>query len=361
MFENSETIGRSAAGAGTLRIWVVTDGRAGNENPAKALAEGVAEAAGGAEISIKRLDLRPGAALLPAPWWLAAPARLGGWPFLALRDGGAALRPPFPDLAIGAGRRSAPFIVAIRALSRRAGATGPGTIAAQILDPKLRPSRFDLLIAPAHDAPPKDEPPEETARRLAVIGSIHGVDDQAPSARDPRLARLGRPLIGLLIGGSSRSATMRIEDADRLLDALRPALAAGAGLAATASRRTPKAIVERLTPEICGLGGFFWDGEGENPYRAILAEADALVATADSVNMASEAAGTGKPVFIAPIAKLSPKLERFHAALRKGGHAAPLPDRLELGTLAQARPVRLDDRAAAAERIRALLAARDGI
>jgi mitochondrial fission protein ELM1 len=39
-----------------------------------------------------------------------------------------------------------------------------------------------------------------------------------------------------------------------------------------------------------------WDGTGENPYFAFLATADAIVTTEDSVNMVTEATGTGKPV-----------------------------------------------------------------
>ena len=84
MEENGE------AQASAKRIWVVTDGRAGNENPAKALAEGVAEAApGGAAIGVKRLALRPGFALLPPALWFAPGAFDSAWPFTALQDRGA--------------------------------------------------------------------------------------------------------------------------------------------------------------------------------------------------------------------------------------------------------------------------------
>jgi hypothetical protein len=44
-----------------------------------------------------------------------------------------------------------------------------------------------------------------------------------------------------------------------------------------------------------GVPHFVWDGTGENPYYAFLAAADAIVTTEDSV---TEAAGTGKPVYV---------------------------------------------------------------
>lgn len=327
-----------------LRIWVVTDGRAGNLNPAMALAEGVAEGSKrGGEIENKAIDLRPGAALLPPPLWGLPGVSEGGWPFIALKDRGVALKPPYPDLAIGAGRRSAPFIVALRRLS------GGGTRTVQILDPRMDPSSFDLVVAPAHDG-------LSGPCVLVTTGSVHNVAPESLAGiADRRLARLKRPLIGVLVGGPSKAAKLRLEDADRMIDALRPAAAAGVGLAATPSRRTPPAVSERLETEIRAFGGFFWKGEGANPYRAILAEADALVVTADSVNMASEAAGSGKPVFIARVSELSEKLQRFHRTLELGRHALPLPSLLTTEILSRARTKRLDDRGAAVARILQLI------
>lgn len=327
-----------------LRIWVVTDGRPGNENPAKALAEGFAEiAARPCEIAVKRLALRPGFSLLPPRLWLAAGAAIDAWPFLTLEDRGASLAPPYPDLVIGAGRRSAPFTLAIKRSSHGR------AVAAQILDPKLAPSLFDLVVTPAHDQ-------LSGANVHQTIGSIHNVSPETLQAcRDERLRGIGRPLIGVLVGGSSGAATLRVEDTDRLMDAIRPAAAAGAGVAATPSRRTSLQAEERLEAEIRGFGGFFWRGDGDNPYRAILAAADALVVTADSVNMASEAAGAGKPVFIAQASRLSPKLERFHRRMRLEGYTLELPNFLTLDVLARAATRRLDDRAEAAARLLKLI------
>ena len=41
---------------------------------------------------------------------------------------------------------------------------------------------------------------------------------------------------------------------------------------------------------------FIWDGRGANPYLGILALAERLVVTGDSVSMISEALATGHPV-----------------------------------------------------------------
>src|SRR5947209_18440317 len=41
---------------------------------------------------------------------------------------------------------------------------------------------------------------------------------------------------------------------------------------------------------------FVWDGRGDNPYPQMLAHADHVVVTGDSVNMVGEAVATGVPV-----------------------------------------------------------------
>ena len=64
---------------------------------------------------------------------------------------------------------------------------------------------------------------------------------------------------------------------------------------------------------------FLWEGEGENPYFGLLGLADFIVATPDSVNMISEAASTGKPVYVAPLPGGSPKFDRFHRMMQDEG------------------------------------------
>ena len=72
----------------------------------------------------------------------------------------------------------------------------------------------------------------------------------------------------------------------------------------------------------------FWDGEGENPYPQFLAQADAFVVPADSVNMTGEPCATGKPIYVFEPDGGSAKFARFHDALRRHGATRPLPDAL---------------------------------
>ena len=81
--------------------------------------------------------------------------------------------------------------------------------------------------------------------------------------------------------------------------------------------------------ELRELPGAIWDGTGDNPYYAYLAFADVLLVTADSVSMVSEAAATGKPVYIIGLDGGDAKFARFHETMQKSGITRPFTGRIE--------------------------------
>src|SRR5207245_4006518 len=103
----------------------------------------------------------------------------------------------------------------------------------------------------------------------------------------------------------------------------------GGSAVVTPSRRTGAAGVALLRQRLAGLSAEIWDGTGDNPYYAYLAIADALLVTADSVSMVSEAAATGKPVHILELAGGDAKFARFHETMRKAGITRPFTGQLE--------------------------------
>jgi hypothetical protein len=102
-----------------------------------------------------------------------------------------------------------------------------------------------------------------------------------------------------------------------------------------------------LQKRLAGQNVFVWDGKGDNPYFAMLGTADAIIVTADSVSMISEAASTGKPVHIIELEGGSAKFARFHQAMRNAGITRPFNGTLENWDYAP-----LDDTARAAAEIR---------
>jgi mitochondrial fission protein ELM1 len=92
-----------------------------------------------------------------------------------------------------------------------------------------------------------------------------------------------------------------------------------ASLLITPSRRTGDDNVSILKEKLADVPYFIWEGEGENPYFGMLGLADFIVPTSDSVNMISEAASTGKPVYVAQLPGGSRKFDRFHRMMRDEG------------------------------------------
>jgi uncharacterized protein len=253
-----------------ITAWALTTGEDGMRTQVRGLAQAVA----GTVVE----------KIAPPRTFAAALGALTAAPSLA-----RAFSPPWPDILISCGRRSAPYAVAVKR------ASGGRVLAVHVQDPRAFRGEFDLIIAMDHD---------RIATGQGVIKVATALHDITPAALALaaegwrlRFERLGRPLAGVAIGGDLRGRPFTLEDGQRLLAGLQRLRQAGVGLAITPSRRTPLAVRALLAEAFAGdTRVFLWNLEGENPYRAILALADRLVVTTDSVSMVSEAIATGHPV-----------------------------------------------------------------
>lgn len=284
-----------------LQIWVVTDGRAGNRVQALGLAEAIARLRP-ARISERPIALKRWTTAVPPAlsWQLVG---LADWPFPGLSEGRFAA--PWPDLVIGAGRRSGPVVAALR---RR-----HGIAAVQLLAPQMPARAFDAVVVPEHDD-------LSGPNVLKSIGALNRLTQasirEAASQWAGPFGALPDPRIAVLVGGPSRSSGFGPADGERLIRAAK-GLARNHGLMITPSRRTPPDLAGALAG--LGPGTWAWSGDGSNPYPGLLGHADAVLVTEDSVNMASEAATSGLPVHIFPVTRLAVKIERFHETLAERG------------------------------------------
>ncbi len=285
--------------------WIISDGKAGHEGQCR----GVFEAMGLA-YEVKRIA--PGRLQQAlAPYVPVARSERLGQP-------GSTFAPPWPDFAIAAGRLTAPYIRALKPLAGRA------TYTIILQDPKVPLTTADLFWMPDHD-------PKRAANIITTLVAPHGFSparlaalrDAAPPAA---FQSLPRPWIGVLVGGDGSSYRFTEADQKRLATALRSIAQLGAGLLITPSRRTPPSLVAAIAEATAEFPRFLWDGSGENPYPAMLAQADRFVVTADSINMSGEPAATGKPIHLFTPSGGSAKFQRFHGALARHGVTRPLPD-----------------------------------
>ncbi len=288
-------------------VWAIHDGKVGMASQVLGLAEAV-----GWPFVEKRLAIR-------APWRHLVPA-LWFQPLAAAGADGDRLEPPWPDLVIACGRNAVAPALAVKR------ASGGRTFWVQIQDPRYARNSADLVVAPSHD-------PARGANVLTTLGAVHRVTPArlADGARrfGPLFAHLPRPLVAVLIGGDNRAYRLTPERFAALAAALAALAASGMGLAITPSRRTPAASLAALKTRLAGLPAVIWEGEGENPYFGMLGLADAIVVTADSVNMVSEAAATGKPVHVVALDGGSRKFARFHRAMEEAGITRPFRGAIE--------------------------------
>jgi uncharacterized protein len=314
------------------RVWVLHDGKPGMASQALGLAE-----ATDFPFIEKRLTIR-------RPWDRLAPLLWIAPLHAAVTEAGRKLAPPWPDLVIGCGRNAVRPALAIRR------ASFGRTLAVHVQDPHFGRGQFDLLVVPEHDR-------LRGPRVIATRGAIHRVTAERLAAERRRFAALKdlpRPVLGVLIGGTNRAYRFDLACLAGIADTIAAAVQrSGGSILVTPSRRTGAAGVALLRERLAGMPGAVWDGTGENPYFAYLAIADALLVTADSVSMVSEAAATGKPVHILELPGGDAKFARFHDALRQAGITRPFAGVVEHWTYAP-----LDDTARAGAALRDLVRAR---
>ncbi len=311
-----------------LNVWIVSDGRAGIENQALGLAEAIARRAL-VRLASKRVQLR-------SPWkWL--PPGFTPAPRQALSVGSDALEPPWPDIFIGCGRAVVPFAMSLRDWSNGR------TLVVQLQDPRVNPREFDVIVPPIHDG-------LEGPNVLSIVGACHRVTreklDQAALDYPHALEDQASPRFAVLIGGKSKRQNISAKRARAIADALSAVQReTGGTLMVTLSRRTGEAARMQLRTWLAPNCVLFYEGEGANPYFAMLGAADHIFVTADSVSMATEAAATGKPIHILAVDGPAGKLGRFHQSLMRRGCARPFGGRLETWTYP---PLLETDRVAAA-------------
>lgn len=310
-----------------LFCWIVTEaGLTGTENQCR----GVAEALGVTPV-IKRVGLRQ-------PWKTLSP-------WLGFENStsftGDALLAPWPDLLIASGRKS---IAAARFIRQQS----PRTVIVQIQDPRASHNSFDLIAVPHHD-------PARGANIIVTAAAPNMITAQtlqtAQAQFAPLLQSLPAPRVAVLIGGNSKAHKLTSARMDTLCAQLAKLADDGYSLMITASRRTGDDNRARLAKALAAKKNvLIWDGTGDNPYTGFLAWSDFILVTADSVSMISEAATTGKPVYVIDLDGGSARFNRFYEHLRQRGVI-----RRFKGDLVPFDSTPLNDAAAVAEAIRALM------
>ena len=256
------------------RIWALLGAHAGDNNQVLALAEALR-----LPFEIKQLSYNG---------WRHLQPRLLGASLRSLSEASRrAIDGDPPDLTISAGHRSVPVVQHLRRRSKGR------TRSVHVGYPRIAPNKFDLVVA----TPEYPVPDAVNVLRIPFALTRTRDGDAGPVG-------LPHPLRLLILGGPTLYWQL---DTKRILEVAEDLLATaekkGGSVAAVASPRTPLALFSDVTAKLASgsVPSLAVPTGGPPSYASLLAAADALFVTADSVAMVSDAIVTTKPVALIPI------------------------------------------------------------
>lgn len=313
-------------------VWVLSDGTAGMVGQSLALAQAM---------DVPYFDVR----IMASPIYRLFP-QMGTWPTMPIspRRNDRRIGPPWPDVVITCGKRTTGAALAIRRLS-----LGKTKIV-QIQDPRIKPSYFDVMVTPQHD-PISQQGLAHVVVSKASLNRLTMRDiAKAAKALDKGFKRTKKAATAVMIGGNNRRYKASAEDFAAFGAQLADFAKANARhLVLIGSRRTPRYAMGAMEAPLRGCSYSVWDGKGDNPYPGILGIVDDVIVTSDSVNMASEACLTGKPVYIAHLQQETGRIAAFHEMMMAEGHTKPLGQNFDKP------PEILDEMATIAAQVKKLL------
>ena len=177
-----------------------------------------------------------------------------------------------------------------------------------IQDPKVSLSNFDFVVAPEHDGLIGDNV-------ISSKGAIHYLTekelDENISYLKPRINK--EKIVTLIVGGPNKYYDYKETEIENIFYKIKQNfLNNGYQLILIPSMRTPKKIIEKAKNYFDKNQVVITDID-KKAYLSSLGLADHIVVTCDSTSMISEAAITGKPIYVAhmPHVKNNDRFKKF--------------------------------------------------
>ena len=224
-----------------------------------------------------------------------------------------------PGLIISCGRKS---VIPSILLKKK----NPKIFTIHIQDPKVSFKNFNAIIAPEHDNLNGDNV-------YSSKGAIHYITEPEIKKAEPYLANKikSQKLVSLILGGPNKYYSF---DKDQLIEIFNEIrsnfISKGYKAIVIPSIRTPKMIIDLATKEF-GMDGYVVNSVDKQAYLSAFALATNIVVTCDSTSMISEAATSGKPIFVAHMkAKINNyRFKRFFELFKQLGITRDLGEKVE--------------------------------
>ena len=225
------------------------------------------------------------------------------------------------DVIISCGRKSIIPSIFLKKNSKKK------IINIHIQNPKISLKHFDFVVCPEHDN-------LEGPNVLRTKGAIHYLTlEEINNSKDYLLNKLERDkdVITLILGGPNKYYNYSDENMISIFSRINRMLKEhNLQLVVVPSNRTPKKTIE-LSKEYFTDNRTVIDVVDKSAYLSSLALSKYLVVTCDSTSMISEAALTGKPVYVAMIPALrnDKRFQRFRSLFEKLNIIKILENKLE--------------------------------
>jgi len=225
------------------------------------------------------------------------------------------------DIIISCGRKSViPSIYLKKNSSKK-------IINIHIQDPKVNLNNFSYVIAPEHDG-------LSGVNIFSTKGAMHYLSRKEIDGNSDYLKNrldTNKDYFSLILGGPTKHYDYSDENILKILDLFDNLISKNnlQGIVIP-SMRTPKNIIE-LCKNKLGANSLIIDSVDKKAYLSALSLAKYVVVTCDSTSMISEAALTGKPIYVAdiPAKKNDQRIKKFKELFTKLNIIKKLDNKLE--------------------------------
>tara|TARA_B100001248_G_scaffold254744_1_gene233499 strand:+ start:43 stop:978 length:936 start_codon:yes stop_codon:yes gene_type:complete len=196
-----------------------------------------------------------------------------------------------------------------------------------IQDPKVNFQNFDYIISPEHDSLKGDN-------IITSKGAIHYLTlteiEEKKNYLSDRLTK-EKKIITLVLGGPNKYYAYSNQNILNIFSKIsKQILNKDFQLIVIPSNRTPNKTIE-LAKKFFSAEHLIIDSVDKNAYLSSLGVADYLIVTCDSSSMISEAALTGKPLYVAmiPPSKKDTRFQKFRKLFEKMNIIREFDEKLE--------------------------------
>jgi len=214
------------------------------------------------------------------------------------------------DVIISCGRKSVIPSIHLKNISKKK------VFNIHVQDPKVNLNNFDFIIAPEHDS-------LEGQNVITTKGAIHYVtENQIFKNKDylhSFIKKDERKVCTLILGGPTKYYDYSLNNMENIFSLLNELLKrSNFQLVVIPSMRTPKNSID-YAKEYFGKNHTIIDNVDKKAYLSALSISESIVVTCDSSSMISEAALTGKPIYVANIhpKKNDKRFQKFRNLFRK--------------------------------------------